>query len=243
MKNTSIFLCLIALGTACHKSSKDRVDIPANSPTESTNGNSLQPGVPAAVPEGEPKSHEENSPEQAPIPASPGKTSDGGPMFVLNEEQYWVYKSDGSKLLFNTPWDSEEGDDIETDKSKAPDYARDCAILAKDDFQRMMQNASKKVAELLQAGATSQAILLVNVVEKVSDRNALRMLDRDTYFWNWPDPKVRPYFALANFRKGVFVWEVIAAADGCIGPETADVERYLDYALSRLTSSKGVKAS
>lgn len=182
--------------------------------------------------------------EENPEPAAPEEIVEDRPtVFAVSEVQYWIYEKDGDKLIFNNPWDSEEGDGIQRDAAKLPAYVRACTDDAKGKFEEKMAASQEKVRQLLEAGGSPRVTLLVNVVEMVSERNALRRLDRDAYFWNWPDPKARPYFALANFRKGSFVWEVIAAEDGCVQPDSREVDRYLDHVRARLTSAKGVAKS
>jgi hypothetical protein len=44
----------------------------------------------------------------------------------------------------------------------------------------------------------------------------------------------RPSLAMSRFQQGSWVWEVIASPGECLQPDTRDIQRYLDYVITRL---------
>ncbi|MFW7381672.1 MAG: Ig-like domain-containing protein [Oligoflexus sp.] len=154
------------------------------------------------------------------------------------ETQYWAYETDEEgKLTFNFPWDEEEGDAIKRDAEGLTDFALTCAEQAQNEFQSLLADERYQAAfdKTTGWGATAEAIILVNVVDQRAQHQALRMMDRDAYFWHWNNDDKKPVLSMSQFRKGQWVWEVIAMGPNeCIQPPKAEMARYLEYVNSRL---------
>ncbi len=149
--------------------------------------------------------------------------------------QFWVYREDSNGLLFNTPWDKEEGDEIKRTEEGVPDYAVACLKRSQKALVEAETSGLLKWNALASKGATSNLVYLVNVVSRSNRLSSLRNLDRDAYFWHWTSETTRPYLAMSNFKKGSFVWEVVASPQGCVLPSIKEAQRYVDYADKRLT--------
>ncbi|MCX6128484.1 MAG: hypothetical protein NTX25_05390 [Proteobacteria bacterium] len=158
------------------------------------------------------------------------------PMLQVTEEQFWVYSLEGQKTRFNDPWDSEQGDAIKRDRAGVPEYALKCLDEAQAEFSQLQSREQIKASlgKLILAGASPRFIYLVNVVGAEGRRDVLRRLDRDAYFWHWTELTKRPSLAMSNFKKGVWVWEIIASPQSCIKSSEKQMQRYLDYAGFRL---------
>ncbi len=149
--------------------------------------------------------------------------------------QFWLYREDSSGLQFNTPWDKTEGDEIQRSAEAMPDFAVACLKKSQQYLAEAEANGTLKWNSLASKGATDKLVYLVNVVSKSSRITNLRNLDRDAYFWHWTSENARPYLAMSNFKKGTFVWEVVASPQSCIQPSIKEAQRYVDYADNRLS--------
>lgn len=149
--------------------------------------------------------------------------------------QYWVYREENNALLFNTPWDKDEGDEIKRNAEGLPDYALECLKQGQKELADAEANGSLKWNTLAGSGATNKLVYLVNVVSNSNRMQRLRALDRDAYFWHWTSETKRPYLAMSNFKRGTFVWELVATPQGCLQPSIKEAQRYVDYAANRLS--------
>lgn len=149
--------------------------------------------------------------------------------------QYWVYREDSNGLQFNTPWDKTDGDDIKRSAEGIPDFAVECLKKSQKALAEAEASGSLKWNDLASKGATDKLVYLVNVVSKSNRIAALRNLDRDAYFWHWTSESARPYLAMSNFKRGTFVWEVVASPQGCVLPSIKEAQRYVEYADQRLS--------
>lgn len=149
--------------------------------------------------------------------------------------QFWVYREDSNGLQFNTPWDKTEGDEIKRSVEGIPDYALTCLKKSQKALAEAEASGALKWNTLASKGATDKLVYLVNVVSRSSRITALRNLDRDAYFWHWTSETARPYLAMSNFKKGSFVFEVVASPQGCVLPSIKEAQRYVDYADNRLS--------
>lgn len=150
--------------------------------------------------------------------------------------QFWVYRQEGGRLLFNTPWDSLAADSIHYTFQDVPSYALDCLQSAKQgyaDFQ-VDEPLAAKLDRIMTFGKTHALTFLVNVVPVEGWRDKLRELDRDAYFWLWRQFDKRPSLTFSNFQQGTWVWEVIASPQACLQPDRKEMVRYLDYAAAQL---------
>lgn len=148
--------------------------------------------------------------------------------------QFWVYREDTNGLLFNTPWDKEEGDEIKRSTEGVPDYAVACLKKSQKALADAEASGLLKWNSLASKGATDKLVYLVNVVSRSSRSAYLRDLDREPYFWHWTSETARPYLAMSNFKKGTFVFEVVASPQRCETPSIKEAQRYVDYAEKRL---------
>jgi len=148
--------------------------------------------------------------------------------------QFWVYREDTNGLLFNTPWDKEEGDEIKRSTEGVPDYAVACLKKSQKVLADAEASGLLKWNSLASQGATDKLVYLVNVVRRRNRAAYLRDLDREPYFWHWTSETARPYLAMSNFKKGTFVFEVVASPQGCALPSIKEAQRYVDYAEKRL---------
>ncbi|HET9237285.1 MAG TPA: hypothetical protein VFO10_08540 [Oligoflexus sp.] len=148
--------------------------------------------------------------------------------------QFWVYREDTNGLLFNTPWDKEEGDEIKRSTEGVPDYAVACLKKSQKVLADAEASGLLKWNSLASQGATDKLVYLVNVVSNSRRTAYLRNLDREPYFWHWTSETARPYLALSNFKKGSFVFEVVASPQKCELPSIKEAQRYVDYAEKRL---------
>lgn len=153
----------------------------------------------------------------------------------LQETQYWVYTYEANQLQFNSPWDAVEGDAIKRDTLDLPPHAAPCVALSVSSMEAAFKDppVAAKLAALSAQGSTKELVLLVNVVPAGTPRNELRKLDRDAYFSHWNGLETRPHLALSNYKKGQWIWEVIASPEACLQPNKKELLRYLDYALQR----------
>jgi hypothetical protein len=149
--------------------------------------------------------------------------------------QFWVYREDSNGLLFNTPWDKEEGEDIKRTTEDVPDFAIECLKKSQETLAAAEANGSLNWNALASQGATKKMVYLVNVVSRSSRLQNLRYLDRDAYFWHWTSESSRPYLAMSNFKRGTFVWEVVASPQACVQPSIKEAQRYVEYAAKRLS--------
>ncbi len=149
--------------------------------------------------------------------------------------QYWVYREENNVLLFNTPWDKDEGDEIKRNAEGLPDYALECLKQGQKAFADAEANGSLKWNSLASIGASDRLLYLVNVVSNSNRLQKLQALDRDAYFWHWTSATKRPYLAMSNFKQGTFVWELVATPQGCKQPSIKEAQRYVDYAANRLS--------
>lgn len=149
--------------------------------------------------------------------------------------QFWVYREDSNGLQFNTPWDKTEGDEIKRSAEGIPDYAFACLKKSQKALAAAEASGALKWTSLASKGATDKLVYLVNVVSRSSRIPSLRDLDRDAYFWHWTSETSRPYLAMSNFKKGTFVFEVVASPQACELPSIKEAQRYVDYADKRLS--------
>jgi len=160
----------------------------------------------------------------------------------ISETQFWIYQGDEKgNLSFNFPWDDEPGDDILRGTEGVADFALVCADQAKELLREILNQESYRHAlgRVTAYGATSDAIILVNVIDGTEFQRSLRMMDRDAYFWHWNANDKKPVLSMSNFKKGLWVWEVIAVAPNrCIQASQSEMIRYLDYVNSRLAIAK-----
>lgn len=199
----------------------------------STGTEPLEPGGPA-----QPANPTTPDPEPIPLPPVIAPTE-----LAVKETQFWVYTKKDNQLNFNTPWDSTEGDAIERDGQKLPDYATSCLEAAQKKYDTLAgkQSFKDKMLPLLALGATPQLTFLTIVVDNKNERDNLRKLDRDAYFWHWNDPAKKPVLTMNIYEKGSWVWEVIASPGSCVQPDEKELLRYLDYAAKRF-AEKGAKS-
>jgi hypothetical protein len=149
--------------------------------------------------------------------------------------QFWVYREEANGVQFNTPWDKTEGDEIRRSAEDIPDFALECLKKSQKALADAEANGSLKWNSLTSKGATDKLLYLVNVVSKSQHIRSLRNLDRDAYFWHWTSENARPYLAMSNFKRGTFVWEVVASPQGCLLPSIKEAQRYVDYVDQRLS--------
>lgn len=266
---TILLLGSLSLGTACQKSSSNKktadtdTGTPATLPLQDPSnpavpgpGNPTNPdGSPVAV---NPSLPDPNSPSIGTEPVEPGgPTAPTTPVpaeptpvppvvapteLAVKETQFWVYTKKDNELSFNTPWDSTEGDAIERDREKLPAFATTCLDAAQKQYETLAakQTFKDKMLPLLALGATAELTFLTIVVDNKSERDNLRKLDRDAYFWHWNDPAKKPVLAMNIYEKGSWVWEVIASPGSCVQPSEKELLRYLDYAAKRF-AERGAK--
>lgn len=257
-KNPSPFLYLLlgglCLGTACQKSSSSK-----KSPESQTPETATLPLQDPSNPAANPVPVDPNTPVIGSEPVEPGGPSEPTTPTVpepipeppvipptelsVKETQFWVYTKKDNQLSFNTPWDTAEGDGIERDAEKLPDYAKSCLESAVKSYQTLSlkQSFKDKMIPLLALGATPQLTFLTIVVDNKNERDNLRKLDRDAYFWHWNDPSKKPVLTMNVYEKGTWVWEVIASPGSCVQPDEKELLRYLDYAAKRF-AEKGAKS-
>ena len=162
------------------------------------------------------------------------------PGLLVKEEQFWIYRSEGQKLLFNNPWDEQPGSEVKRDHEGLPDYAETCLAAAKSRYEELKNKPAikEKIGQLLLAGASPKLTYLVNVLPTEVKLDRLRRLDRDAYFWHWPQEDKRPSLAMNDFKQGLWVWELIASPNACLQPNELEFKRYLDYTAFRLGLKK-----
>ncbi len=80
-----------------------------------------------------------------------------------------------------------------------------------------------------------RVMLVINVLPQQSLYRQLASLDREPYFWHWNEDGRVPSVALSNYRRGSFVWEVVASPERCMQPPSQTVLDYLNYAARRLS--------
>jgi hypothetical protein len=258
----------LSLGTACQKSSSDKNNADSGSGTpgglplqDPANASGTATGT-ATNPDGSPIAPapgvDPNNPSTGTEPLEPGGPAqpttpvDPDPIpppplippteLAIKENQFWVYTKVDNKLSFNTPWDATEGDAIERDGQKLPSFAQRCLQAAEKKYQTLAAKDSfkEKMLPLLALGATPQLTFLTIVVDNNGERDNLRKLDRDAYFWHWTDPAKKPVLTMNIYQKGTWVWEVVASPASCLQPSEKELLRYLDYAAKRF-AEKGLK--
>ena len=161
----------------------------------------------------------------------------------IKERQFWVYGKKDGQLAFNTPWDEEEGDAIDRDGSQVPEYAKSCLKTAEENYEKLSKLGSfqSRIQKLLASGVTADLTFLVVIVDNDKERDNLRKLDRDAYFWQWTDSHKKPVLGMNVYERGTWVWEVIASPGQCLSPESKEIIRLLDYSAKRL-AEKGPKS-
>lgn len=174
-------------------------------------------------------------PTPGPIEEVPTEVTPPPTELKIIESQFWIYSKIDGVLSFNSPWDEIEGDGIVRDENLVPDYARDCLKEAKDTYANLavIPAFQEKIKPILATGATPDLTFLVVSSDSEDDRNELRKLDRDAYFWHWNYPAKKPVLSLNQYEIGTWVWEVIATPKTCIQPVIRELGRYLDWTARR----------
>ncbi|RZA27289.1 MAG: hypothetical protein EOP10_00645 [Proteobacteria bacterium] len=171
-------------------------------------------------------------PEPVPVEPPPPPPTE----LRIKENQFWIHKRVDGALVFNTPWDEEEGDGIIRDENAVPAYAKRCLQSAENLYNALAATSDFKtrMKPLLDARVSPDLTFLVTVTDSVNDRSALRRLDRDAYFWYWTDAAKRPVVSLNQYQKGGWVWEVIATPSSCTQPNIPELRRFLDWSTRRV---------
>lgn len=174
--------------------------------------------------------------EDPPEPLPPAPTE-----LRIKESQFWIYSKKEGQLSFNTPWDEEEGDGIIRDESAVPIYAKNCLDAARSTYNSLAarKDWQTRLQPLLEKRVTPELTFIIVTTDSESDRNALRRLDRDAYFWHWTDPVKKPVLSLNDYEKGSWVWEVIATPKTCVQPVVREIGRMFDWTSRRLTEKAG----
>ncbi|RYZ64168.1 MAG: hypothetical protein EOP09_16390 [Proteobacteria bacterium] len=177
------------------------------------------------------------NPVEEPVPVTPPEPPPPPPTELrIKESQFWIHKKVDGALVFNTPWDEEEGDGIIRDETAVPAYAKRCLESAKARYNALAENEDFKtlMKPLLDAYVSPDLTFLVTVTDSIDDRSALRRLDRDAYFWYWTDAAKRPVVSLNQYQKGSWMWEVIATPSSCTQPNIPELRRFLDWSTRRV---------
>ncbi|MBC7531410.1 MAG: hypothetical protein H7318_07515 [Oligoflexus sp.] len=249
-----VFSLSLSCQKKAHKSAPPAIDDAAVLPLQSAadpTATPIEPPVasqPSPEPEPtqpiEPPVASQPSPEPEPTqPIEPLPPVEIPTKLKIKERQFWVYGKKDGQLAFNTPWDEEEGDAIDRDGSQVPEYAKSCLKTAEENYEKLSKLGSfqSRIQKLLASGVTADLTFLVVTVDNDQERDNLRKLDRDSYFWQWTDLHKKPVLGMNVYERGTWVWEVIASPGQCLGPESKEIRRLLDYSAKRL-AEKGAKS-